>query len=87
MVDRPLPGPHYAGETLKQKCKDEIRMRNYFAIIQQFLSSRTSGGQPVRDQEPQFSMRCFKEPHETSGHTCTKNHLYIVDDCIYSLRF
>ena len=30
-------------------------------------------GQPVRDEQPQFSMCCCKkEPHVTRGHTCTK---------------
>ena len=30
------------------------------------------GGQPVRDQEPQSSMCCCKEPRETRRHTCTE---------------
>jgi len=32
-------------------------------------SNYTSGGQPVRDQEPHFSLCYRKEPHHTHGHT------------------
>ena len=45
---------------------------NVLKAITVMPSRLDRGGQPVRDQESQFSMCCCKIPHETRGHTCTK---------------